>query len=98
MDGFGVADVQIAVGLGREARADAASVFIGVQVVLKDVVDEIGNNHGRGGSTFTHEISPAGSSSRARSMRWRHVSRPSTTSVSNRGGATLRPHTATRTG
>ena len=44
MDGFGVADVQISVGLGREARMHAAPVFIGLQVFTNDVTDEIGRS------------------------------------------------------
>ena len=40
-DGLGVADVQIAVRLGRKARVHAALVLVGLQVVEDDVADEI---------------------------------------------------------
>ena len=46
-DGLGVPDVQVAVGLGREARLDdRVAVLLGLQVLDDDVADEIG---GRGG-------------------------------------------------
>ena len=41
-DGFGVADVQIAVRLGRKARVHAAAELAGLQVVEDDVANEIG--------------------------------------------------------
>ena len=41
-DRLGVADVQVAVGLGREARVHAAAVLVGLQVFEDDVADEIG--------------------------------------------------------
>ncbi len=40
-DGLGVADVQVAVGLGREAGVDAAAVLAGADVGLDDGADEI---------------------------------------------------------
>src|SRR5882672_7270830 len=41
-DGLGMADVQVSVGLGWEARLHAAFVFIGLQVVENDVANEVG--------------------------------------------------------
>ena len=41
-DGFGMADVEIAVGLGRET-GDHARDPPGLQIVLDDVADEIAN-------------------------------------------------------
>ena len=55
-NGFGVADVQIAVGLGRETGDDAA-VFAAVQIFVDDVADKmvIGKlvfvHHGFGGQS-----------------------------------------------
>ncbi len=40
-DGLGVADVQVAVGLGREAGVDAAAPFAGADVLVDDLADEI---------------------------------------------------------
>ena len=40
-DGFGVADVQVAVRLGRKARVHAAAVLVGLQVLEDDVPDEV---------------------------------------------------------
>jgi hypothetical protein len=45
-DALRVADVQIAVRLGREARLDAAAPFAGAVVVVDDVADEIGSRGG----------------------------------------------------
>ena len=42
IDGFRVADVQIAVRLRRKTRMHAAAVFVGLQVFDDDVPDEIG--------------------------------------------------------
>ena len=48
-DRLGVADVQIAVGLGRKAGLHAAGVLIGLQVVENDVANEVGGARlGRG--------------------------------------------------
>ena len=41
-DGFGVADVQIAVRLRREARVYPSLILVGLQVVQNDVANEIG--------------------------------------------------------
>ena len=102
VDGFGVADVQIAVRLRRKARMHAAAVFVGLQIVEDDLADEIGwRRSGRLARLSDSSLlfrSCASSSSMAWSMRFRQVSRPSTSSVSNSGGAFLRPHTATRMG
>ena len=46
-DGFGVADVQIAVGLRRKARVYASLILVGLQVVQYDVANEIGWAAGR---------------------------------------------------
>jgi len=46
-DRLGVPQVQVAVGLGRKARLDAAAPFAGGILLVDDVADEIG---GRGGS------------------------------------------------
>ena len=51
-DGLGVAVVQIAVGLGRKARFDAAVPFPGAQVLVDDVAHEIGGRRGGGGEIF----------------------------------------------
>ena len=48
-DRFGVADVEIAVGLGRKAGLHAAVVLIGLEVVEKDVAYEVGWARLRGG-------------------------------------------------
>ena len=40
-DGFGVSDVEIAVGLGRETRLEAAAVATGSEVVFYDLLDKI---------------------------------------------------------
>jgi len=40
-DGFGMADVQIPVGLWRKARVNASVVFSGLQIDLSDVFDKI---------------------------------------------------------
>ena len=40
-DGFGMADVQVAVGLGREARDDAAAVEAGRHVGRNNFADEV---------------------------------------------------------
>ncbi len=47
-DGFGVADVQVAVRLRRETGDDAL-VFAGGQIAIDDGADEIGNGCGDGG-------------------------------------------------
>ena len=44
VDGFGMADVQIAVRLRRKARVHAAAVFVGLQIVEDDVADEVGSD------------------------------------------------------
>ena len=41
-DGLGVADVQVAVRLGRKARVHAPAVLVGLQVLEDDVADEMG--------------------------------------------------------
>ncbi len=41
-DGFGVADVEIAVGLRGEPGLHAAAVLVGPQIVENDVADEVG--------------------------------------------------------
>ena len=41
IDRFGVADMQIAVWLRREARVHAATVFVGLKIVDDDIADEI---------------------------------------------------------
>ena len=41
-DGFDVAEVQVAVGFGREAGDDVAAVFAVFQVFFDDVFDEVG--------------------------------------------------------
>ena len=41
-DGFGVADVEIAVWLRRKARVDPSLVLVGLQVVENDIANEIG--------------------------------------------------------
>src|SRR5581483_2959765 len=45
-DRLGVADVEVAVGLGGEPRQDLAAVLPGPEVLLDDVADEVGA-HGR---------------------------------------------------
>ena len=40
-DGFGMADVQIAVGFGRKAGVNAALIFVGLQIVEDDVADKV---------------------------------------------------------
>ena len=40
-DGFGVADVEISVGLGRETGLHAAAVFVGLEVIENDVAQEV---------------------------------------------------------
>ena len=40
-DRLGMADVQIAVGLGREAGVDAALVLAAFEVVVDDLADEV---------------------------------------------------------
>jgi hypothetical protein len=89
-DGFGVADMEVAVGLGRKARVYAPAILVGLQVFEDDVADEIS----RAGCRIHNSFSLA----MAWSIRRRQVSRPRTSRVPNRGGAVLRPHTATRTG
>ena len=42
VDGFCVADMQVAVGFGRKAGDDSAVVLIGFKVFFDDVADEIG--------------------------------------------------------
>jgi hypothetical protein len=41
-DRFGVADMEVTIGLGRETGMDAAVVFAGFQVVVDDSFDKIG--------------------------------------------------------
>ena len=43
VDGFGVADVQIAVRLRRKTRMHAPAVLVGLQIIQDDVADEVGN-------------------------------------------------------
>ena len=98
VDRLGVADVQVAVGLRRKARVHASAVLVGLQILEDDVADEIGLRR-NGGFVLACSIAIFSRAiAIARSMRLRHVSRPSTSSVSNSGGASLRPHTATRIG
>ena len=40
-DRFGMADVQIAVGLGRKARLHAAIVLIGLEILQNDIADKV---------------------------------------------------------
>ncbi len=40
-DGLGMADVQVAIGLGRKAGVDAALEFVGLQIVDDDVADKV---------------------------------------------------------
>jgi len=51
-DGLGVAVVQVAVGLGREARFDAAAPFRRADVLVNDVADEVGGDGGFGGGVL----------------------------------------------
>ena len=52
-DGFGVADVQVAVGFRRKAGNDAAAILVGLQVGLNDAADKVdarsrvGSGHNR---------------------------------------------------
>jgi len=46
-DRLGVAEVQVAVGLGREARLDAAAPLAGGVLLVDEVADEVGGG-GRG--------------------------------------------------
>jgi hypothetical protein len=46
-DGFGVANVQIAVGLRRKAGLHSSAVFVGLQILQNDVADEVGWACGR---------------------------------------------------
>src|SRR5216117_1053496 len=55
--------------------------------------NQLANEIRTGGIGVVHSISP-----KAKSRRVSTVSRPSASSVSNSGGAFLRPHTATRMG
>ena len=48
-DRLGVAVVQVAVGLGREARLDAAAPFAVAVVLVDDAADEVGDDGGFGG-------------------------------------------------
>ena len=41
-DGFGVPDMEVAVGFGRESRVDAPTILIGFQVFEDDLANEIG--------------------------------------------------------
>ena len=43
IDGFRVANMQIAVGLRRKTRVYASAKFVGFQIVDDDVADEVGN-------------------------------------------------------
>jgi hypothetical protein len=49
-DGLGMADVQMAVGLGRETGLHASSIFVGLQVVEDDVANEVRRARLGGGS------------------------------------------------
>ena len=75
-DRLGVADVQIAVGLGRKARMHAAAELVGLQIVEDDVADEVrGRAAGRAvlriyGSPYCFNFSMAWS------MRAGEASRP----------------------
>src|ERR1019366_1113227 len=86
----GMADVQVAVGLGRKAGVHASVVLAGLQVFDDDVADEISRTGCRIHNSFSLAM--------AWSIRRRQVSWPRTSRVPNSGGAVLRPHTATRTG
>ena len=55
-DGFGVADVEVAVGLGWEAGVDATGVFTGGEIGDDDVADEVGRPGGLGGSLGRHGL------------------------------------------
>src|SRR5690606_34778398 len=87
-DRLGVAQVQVAVRLGREAGADRA-VATGRQVRVDDVGDE----------GLAHGVQCAGSARRdsARSMRATTRSRPRIARISKRPKPTGLPVTATRT-
>ena len=72
-DGFGVADVQVAVGLGRKAGVHAPAVLVGFQVFEDDVADEISRTGCRIHNSFSLAM--------AWSIRRRQVSRPRTSRV-----------------
>ena len=38
---LGVADVEISIGLGREAGLNAAAIFIGLQIIQNNVADKV---------------------------------------------------------
>ena len=62
-DALGVPDVQVAVGLRRKARVDAAAVFAVLQIGVDDLADEVGwrgGTLGRGGIGFVaHDLAIA---------------------------------------
>ena len=63
-DGLGVTDVEVAVGLRRKARVNPASVFVRLQVIGDDGLDEIrgrGEINGRHGmnTPFCSELGPS---------------------------------------
>ncbi len=61
-DALGVADVQVAVGLGREARGDAAAVAAGGAVLDHDLADEVVRRFARCCGLGTHgPVAGAGS-------------------------------------
>src|SRR3954452_19881357 len=90
VDGLGMADMQIAVRLRREARLNMAVVPVGLQVVHDGVANEVRWRCCRNHRDFSFSI--------ACSMRRSAAARPTASSVPNKGGAVLRPHTATRIG
>src|SRR6185295_14490513 len=91
-DRLRVADVQVAVGLGREARHHRL-VLPGAEILRHDLPDEIA-----GGGFRAHAAGlSAPRTSIARRRRRRTTSLPSTASVAKRGGVATRPVAATRT-
>src|SRR5262249_6234372 len=89
-DRFRMTDMQVAVRLGWKAGVYAALILTGFQVLENDFANGIRGLRRRGHIDLIF--------STAWRMRTRHVSRPSTSSVPNSGGAVLRPQTATRIG
>src|SRR5205807_8137115 len=98
MGRFGGPALQVSVRLRRKARVSTPAVFVRFEIMHDDLADEVRARR-RFGFILqsSHTVIPR-TSSIARAMRFKDVSRPNTTSVSNSGGATLRPHTATRIG
>src|SRR5206468_1061334 len=96
-NGLGMADVQIAVGLGRKPCMHPAAILVGLQIFEDDVANKIRWTTG-GHSSHTLLAYRWRSFSMAWWIRLRQVSRPRTSSVPNSGGAVFRPQTATRMG